>query len=396
MMIDSENEQISTGTIKNRPKDFVVDEVPLYEPCGDGEHVYLCIRKTGITHDLMVRLIAKEFGVKPRAIGTAGRKDRNAITTQLVSIHLPGVESRQVSFSHEGLDLMWQDRHTNKLRVGHLLGNRFDIRIRDIDPIKVTSLQKKLDAISSHGMPNAFGVQRFGNDANNHLLGAALVANNYEELVSLILAGDERHNQFARDGAYKKALEAWPLGNPVQQNVLEGLISGKDFSGVCKRISKPMQQLWINALQSFIFNQTLTRRQEDETWNKLLMGDLAWQHDGGGRTFEVSSEDDLQGRLDRIELSPTGPLWGPKMRMPNGDVLEAELEDLNAFNVREALQQNDKRLAAGARRPLRVPVKNTAIGSGVDEHGGFVRVQFELPAGTYATVLIDDLLNVSI
>jgi tRNA pseudouridine13 synthase len=220
MMIDSENEQIVSGTIKNRPEDFVVDEIPLYEPCGDGEHVYLCIRKTGITHELMVRLIAKEFGVKPRVIGIAGRKDRNAVTTQLVSVYLPGEASRAISFSHDGLDLMWQDRHTNKLRVGHLLGNRFDIRIRDIDPIKVTILQKRLDLLSRHGMPNAFGVQRFGNDANNHLLGAALVANNYEELVTLILAGDDRYHQFARDGAYKKALDAWPFGNPVQQNIL--------------------------------------------------------------------------------------------------------------------------------------------------------------------------------
>ena len=146
-MIESEHEQKLSGTIKSRPDDFVVDEIPLYEPCGEGEHLYLCIRKTGITHDLMVRLIAKELGVKPRAIGTAGRKDRNAVTTQLVSIHLPGVASRAVSFSHEGLDLMWQDRHTNKLRFGHLLGNRFDIRIRDMDPIKVIALQKKLNLI---------------------------------------------------------------------------------------------------------------------------------------------------------------------------------------------------------------------------------------------------------
>jgi tRNA(Glu) U13 pseudouridine synthase TruD len=83
------------------------------------------------------------------------------------------------------------------------------------------------------------------------------------------------------------------------------------------------------------------------------------------------------------------------MRMPSGDVLKSELEDLHACGVQEELLQNDKRLAAGTRRPLRVPVKNTAIGSGVDEHGGFVRVQFELPAGSYATVLIDKLLTAS-
>jgi|TARA_B100000959_G_scaffold287493_1_gene372825 tRNA pseudouridine13 synthase len=395
-MIESEQQQKLSETIKNRPEDFVVDELPLYEPCGEGEHVYLCVRKTGITHDLMVRLIAKEFGVKPRAIGTAGRKDRNAVTTQLVSIHTPGEANREVSFSHDGLDLLWQDRHTNKLRFGHLLGNRFDIRIRDIDPIKVTTLQKRLEVISIMGLPNAFGVQRFGNDANNHLFGAALITNKFDELLFLILSGNERHHQFANEGEWKKALDAWPLGNPVQQHVLEALVCGKTSQDACKRISKTMQKLWINALQSHIFNRTLSRRQIDGTWDTLLLGDLAWQHDGGGRTFEVSEEDDLQERAKQIEISPTGPLWGPKMRMPSGDVLKVELEDLVEYGVRDELQQNDKLLAAGARRPLRVPVKNTSIGSGVDEHGGFVRVQFELPAGSYATVLIDNLLTASL
>ena len=395
MMRESENQQLISGSVKNRPEDFVVDELPLYEPCGEGEHVYLCIRKTGVTHDLMIRMVAKELGVKPRAIGTAGRKDRIAVTTQLVSIHLPGKASQSVSFSHEGLDLMWQDRHTNKLRFGHLIGNRFDIRIRDIDPMKVTTIKKRLEMLSERGLPNAFGVQRFGNENTNHLLGAALVTKKFEELAKLILAGDERHHQFASEGEYKKALDAWPLGNPVQQHILEGLIAGQDFSVACKRVSKTTQKLWVNALQSFIFNKTLSRRQEDGTWDTLQEGDLAWQHDGGGRTFEVTSEDDLQERIDRIELSPTGPLWGPKMRLPTGAVMKSELADLDQFDVRDALQQNDKHLADGARRPLRVPVKNTSIGSGVDEHGGFVRVQFELPAGSYATVLIDELLNAS-
>ena len=395
-MIESENEQKLFGTIKNRPEDFVVDEIPLYDPCGEGEHLYLCVRKVGISHDLMNRLLVKEFGVKPNAIGTAGRKDRNAVTTQLVSIHLPREAGQIPTFSHEGLEVLWHDLHTNKLRNGHLLANRFDIRIRDIDPIKVTSLQKQLETLSTSGLPNAFGVQRFGNDNNNHTMGAALITNNFEKLIEIIFSGTDRHHQLSMNGEYKKAFDAWPHGNPLQQQVLEGLSLGKEFSEACKSISKSIQKLWVNALQSFIFNQTLQRRQEEGTWNTLLEGDLAWQHDGGGRTFLVSSEDDLHERAVKIELSPTGPLWGPKMRLPSGDVWKAELEELEKIGVRDVLQENDKRLAAGARRPLRVPVKNTVIGSGVDEHGGFVRVQFELPAGSYATVLIDELLNASI
>lgn len=396
-MIDQHNEPILSATIKNRAEDFVVEELPLYEPIGEGEHLYLCIRKSDITHDLMVRLIAKELGVKPRAIGTAGRKDRNAVTTQLVSIHLPGEPDRIPTFSHEGIDVLWYARHTNKLRTGHLIGNRFDIRIRDIDPMKVTTLQKRLSDLAELGLPNSFGVQRFGNDQNNHLFGAALVTNNFEHLVQMILAGDEKHHKAAAAGEYKKAFDSWPFGNPVQQRLLEALANGKDLQGSCKNIPIPMQKLWVNSLQSYIFNQTLHRRQKDGTWDMLLEGDLAWKHDGGGRTFEVTAEvllgEDLQERVAQFELSPTGPLWGPKMRTPAGVIFEAELAVIEQFEVQEALQQNDKRLAAGARRPLRVPVTNTSIGSGVDEHGGYVRVQFELPAGSYATVLIDELLR---
>lgn len=386
------------GCIKVRPEDFVVDELPLYEPCGEGEHLYMSVRKRGMSHETMTRLIANGMGVKPRAVGTAGRKDRNAVTTQLVSVHLPGEPDRIPMFSHEGIEVAWHDRHTNKLRTGHLIGNRFDIRIREIDPVKVTILQKRLNVLAEQGLPNAFGPQRFGNEQNNQLLGAALVTNQFEQLVSLILAGDEKHHGAARDGDYKTAFESWPLGNPVQQTVLEALVQGKKAQAACRRISKSMQKLWVNALQSWVFNLTLHRRLREGTWNTLLEGDLAWKHLGGGRTFEATAEDiatkEFQHRVTCMELSPTGPLWGPKMRMPKGEVLEGELADLEEGGVVDALQHNDKRLAAGARRPLRVPLNNTSIGSGVDEHGGFVRVQFELPAGSYATVVVEELLGV--
>ncbi|MBC8523229.1 tRNA pseudouridine(13) synthase TruD [PVC group bacterium] len=392
-------EQDISGSIKNRPEDFIVEELPLYDPSGDGEHLYLCVQKTGMTHELMTRLIAKEMEVNQRAIGSAGRKDCNAITTQLVSVHLPGEEDRIPTFSHEGIVVLWHARHSNKLRTGHLLGNRFDIRLRGIDPTRVTTLQKRLQILAQQGLPNFFGTQRFGNDQNNHLLGAAIITNRFEYLVEMILDGDEKHHQAAKSRDYKKALESWPLGNPLQQNILETLANGKNFREASKRISKSLQKLWVNALQSFIFNQTLRRRQTDGTWDKMINGDLAWKHDGGGRTFEVTAEDlasaELLERTTRIEVSPTGPLWGPKMRKPAGKVFEDELDDLSEFDVSDELQKNDRRLASGARRPLRVKVGNPSIGGGVDEHGGFIRVQFELPAGSYATVLIGEMLRIN-
>jgi tRNA pseudouridine13 synthase len=387
------------GTIKNRPEDFVVEELPLYEPCGEGEHVYLCVRKTGMSNELLVQQIASTCQVQPRSIGTAGRKDRLAVTTQLVSVHLPGKTNVDIAFPQKGIELLWRSKHTNKLRLGHLRGNRFDIRIRDIDPIKVATLQKRLARIVSLGLPNAFGTQRFGNDTNNHLLGAALFAKDYQTLVSLLLQGTERHHTFALGREYKKALDSWPFGSPIERRVLEALSMGKSVQQACKTIPYKMQKLWANALQSYVFNQTLQSRQMDGTWDQLHVGDLAWIHNGGGRTFEVREEDILSGELcERIakkELFPTGPLWGPKMRKPSGNIAAKERAVLLQENISQELMCKDQNIVRGARRPLGVPVSNASISSGVDVHGNYIRLGFELPAGSYATVLIDSILHPS-
>ena len=124
-----------SGRIKLRNEDFLVEELPLYQPSGRGEHLYLFIQKEGIAHFEMIRHLRQHFKVRDRDIGFAGMKDRNAVTRQLVSIHLPESERRSLDFNIDGLNLLWSDRHTNKLRRGHLQGNRFSIRIRDIDPL---------------------------------------------------------------------------------------------------------------------------------------------------------------------------------------------------------------------------------------------------------------------
>jgi len=120
------------GVLKSSPDDFVVDELMLYEPCGEGEHLYLSVRKTNMSHDELVRQIAREFGVSKRDVGVAGRKDLRAVTTQMISVYLPRKEisTPETIGSIEVLASNW---HTNKLRLGHLSGNRFSIRLREID-----------------------------------------------------------------------------------------------------------------------------------------------------------------------------------------------------------------------------------------------------------------------
>lgn len=119
------------GTLKACPEDFLVEELPLYTPSGEGEHIYLLVEKRGMNAMEMYGLIAKHFRVKRSAVGYAGLKDKQAITRQVVSVHTPGKTVDDFPhFSHDQVKILWADQHDNKLRRGHLAGNRFSIKVR--------------------------------------------------------------------------------------------------------------------------------------------------------------------------------------------------------------------------------------------------------------------------
>ena len=202
------------GVIKQQPEDFFVYEVPFYEPCGEGEHLYLRIRKEGLSHAELIRLVAKAYGVKEAAIGFAGMKDRVAVTEQTISIHLPGTgETRDIE--DDRITVLWADRHGNKLRRGHLGGNRFVIRIREVDPLRVMEAWKSLECMAEEGVPNAVGSQRFGREGNNHLLGLCMLQESWPQLVELLLGGMGGRLEFrvrsAIDGGADPAEVARPL-----------------------------------------------------------------------------------------------------------------------------------------------------------------------------------------
>jgi tRNA pseudouridine13 synthase len=377
------------GKIKTFPTDFVVEEKPLYEPCGEGEHLYITVRKMNTSHDEAVRQIAKYFGVSKRDVGCAGRKDFHAVTTQMFSVYLRG-KKPEVPNTIGTVEVLASSFHTNKLRLGHLVGNRFVIRIREVAKVSFPKIQQRLKGLNENGMPNFFGPQRFGNYANNHELGLRLIQEDWDGVVTLLLHGDNRHHQFVKEGEYKRAFDAWPFGQPAERNVLESIAEGKSALQACKKIPNQLCKLWVNALQSHLFNVLLQDRVSDGTWNTLLEGDLAWKHDGGGRTFEVTKEelrtDELQTRADSFSLSPSGPLWGAKMRLPAGNVLVQESSVLNAIGLTDDGLERMRKYATGARRPLCVRVTESSCTISTDEHGTFVELTFSLPAGSYATV----------
>src|SRR5947209_20244135 len=120
------------GSIKQQPEDFEVEEVPAYEPAGSGEHLFLWVEKRGLGAEYFARQVARRLGVAPGEVGTAGLKDRHAVTRQWVSVPA-AAESRLTQLDGDGIALLRVSRHTNKLRPGHLRGNRFRVWIRDVD-----------------------------------------------------------------------------------------------------------------------------------------------------------------------------------------------------------------------------------------------------------------------
>ena len=160
----------SGGVLLADPPDFVVDEIPAYEPSGEGEHALVHIEKVGLTTPEAIRGVARAFGVREDLVGRAGLKDKHARTTQWLSIpapikvELPDPATLQLG---EGLRVLAVERHGNKLKRGHLRGNRFSVTVREVPAGGLERAQATLAYLVEHGVPNAFGPQRFGRDGDN-------------------------------------------------------------------------------------------------------------------------------------------------------------------------------------------------------------------------------------
>jgi tRNA pseudouridine13 synthase len=398
------------GVIKRRPDDFLVEEIPLYEPCGEGEHTYLFIEKNGLTTDDVVRRIAHEFHVRRSDVGYAGLKDKHAVTRQHFSVCLPRPGEQDTALRHLShhphIKVLWVDRHTNKLRLGHLRGNRFVIRVREVEPTSVIRAKAVLDRLTAAGVPDFFGEQRFGYRQNGHLLGRMLLLGDYEGFVRETL-GDPREadspplrearERFVR-GDIDGALEVWPRKLRHDRQLLDYLRQGRSAEAAVRALDFSQRDLLLTAMQSAVFNAVLDVRLRDGSFARLLPGDLAWKHDNGA-VFAVDEataaiENSRGGRVPRLEVSPSGPMWGADMTPPAGEPLRIEREALASLGIAEEdFAAAGRHAPPGKRRPLRVPVTNADISGGVDEHGGYVRLAFDLPRGAFATIVLREVMK---
>lgn len=396
------------GVLKERAEDFLVEELPLYDPCGEGEHLYLGLQKRHMPHGELIRLLQRHFGVDESAIGAAGMKDRIAVVRQTVSVHLPGRAKAgpigAIDLGTDRVTVLWAAWHSNKLRRGHLKGNRFVIRIRRIEPLAAPSIWRRLRHLAAQGAPNYFGPQRFGYRRNTHRLGALLLAQDWEgllgELVGARGSAYPDHQRACREafdeGRLAEALAGWGSNDHSERTALRKLEKfGKPRRAVLA-VGDHTRSFWVSALQAAAFNRLLDARLRAGSLASLGEGDVAFRHQGGA-CFLVGAEDlagdALAPRLARGEISPAGPLWGAKLLAAGGATAAIEREALREFGVDPASLESGPDAAPGARRPYRVFPGSPELDAGVDEHGGYVKVAFDLPKGAFATVVLRELID---
>lgn len=405
------------GHIKARPKDFLVEEQPLYQPSGQGEHIYLMVQKRLMPTMAAARVLATHFGVPLHAIGYAGLKDKHAITLQVFSVHAPGKKPEDFPMlQHDAMQVLWADLHANKLRQGHLAGNRFSIKVRGVEMTKALAAKRILDRLERVGVPNRFGEQRFGYLGRNQEVGRGIILRDDHAVLDALLGpgpeGFHDHQRPAREaylrGDFLAALDGFNRHNRTERVVLGELSRGATPRRAAKMIGRQERSFFLSAFQSAIFNRVLEERLRERGvagLTTLEPGDIAFKHDSRA-TFDVdgaiASDPSTAERLANFEISPSGPLWGVSMRRAGGVEGGSACDRLELAALESAGVSPDDlaRFEAqvpgsleGVRRPLRVRVTDIEVEGGTDEHGPYVRVAFDLPRGAFATEVMREVMK---
>jgi tRNA pseudouridine13 synthase len=385
---------------KARPEDFQVEELPAYEACGEGDHVFFEIEKVGLSTHEAVQRVARALGVAPRAIGYAGLKDAQAVTRQMLSVE--HVEPSVVeALEFEKIRVVSARLHRNKLRVGHLAGNRFVIRLRECAAYTAERASAVLGVLARRGVPNYFGPQRFGARGDSWRVGRALLLGEHAEAAAWIAGrpGPLDHGrvlearQLFEAGEYERAARAWPGNFRDCIRLCSALAKKKgDAKRALHAVDLGLLRLTVASYQAWLFNRVLAQRiaEIDRMWE----GDLAWKHKNGA-VFVVRDAAAEQARADTFEISPSGPLFGRRTTLPTGRMLEIELAAVEeAGHTLADFQRSGGALEwQGGRRPLRFPPAGWQVDSGRDEHGEFVELRFSLPPGCYATSVLREVLK---
>ena len=322
------------GLIKAEPAHFQVQEILPYAPCGEGEHVYVTLKRQGWNTADVARALRAEFALKATDIGWGGRKDKNAVTTQTFSLQLPirmdisEVQRKLDPLPFDPLDIR---RHRNKIKTGHVAANCFQIVVSQVGPEALQKAQSIADALSCCGIANYFGEQRFGWQMRN--------LDHAEKLVRKGRAGRGKKDRFM-----------------------------------------------VSVLQSALFNLWLKQRIESGRFDAIVRGDVVRKTDTGGMFIVEDVTEALQRLADR-RIITTGPIYGYKMMAAIEKAGEKEKQILAAFDL--GVQQFKLLKAPGSRRPAQLFLKDLKITPAPEG----LLFCFTLPSGAYATTVLREFMR---
>ncbi len=326
------DEPAISGAIRLRPDDFIVREIPLIDPDGEGAHLWLEVEKRNANSNWVAGQIASAAGVHAREVGFAGMKDRNGVTSQWFSVSMQEAsDSNWRNWEIPDATILQASRHGRKLRRGALRGNRFRIVVRKMrgDP---GQLDERLKQVAAGGVPNYFGPQRFGFGGRNVERGARWLY---------------------RGG----------------------------------RLARNKKSIYISAVRSFLFNQVLSSRVEQRNWNRITDGEVA-QLDGSHSLFPCNIPDEnLVRRCEEFDIHPTGPLPGKGGLQAENEA--ATLESTALIGHESLIIALANAGVEAGRRSLRLLPGGMKWEIG-DEH---VVLEFDLPPGGYATAVLRELVS---
>jgi tRNA pseudouridine13 synthase len=342
-------------------RDFEVEEVPLYEFSGAGEHLIIKIRKKDMTTPEAVNALSSALGVKARDIGYAGLKDKDGSTIQSFSLMLKD-DSILSTFSHEKIKILSTTRHINKLKPGHLKGNKFKLRLKKVMPQGASMIASLCKRISEEGMPNYFGYQRFGTFGDNHEAGKLIVEGKKKE----------RNKELRRMlvSAYQSKLYNEWLSLRVAISSLASSFSGEELVKAANITVKEF------GILEDLETEDFAGIDEQKQFFKLFAGDVLC-HYPHGKLFDCEDPAVDGERFSQRQISVTGLLDGLKQKKSSGSAFKLE----SPF-IREMDANGDRRFAW----IFVEDIKTKYI-----EEEAQLELEFYLPRGSYATVLLSEL-----
>ena len=316
--------------IKQKPEDFVVDEISNIKPSNNGSYSYFKLKKTGFTTQYALQILSDKIKKPLKYFGFAGNKDKEAITTQNISIHYGSKNIEKFEF--KGLHLEYLGSGNQPISLGDLEGNKFNITLRNLTIKDIEKLQKTKSSFLS---PNYFGPQRFS--AVNHLIGKSIIKKEFSQAVKLILEFDKGNR------------------NIITQH-LEN--NKNDFIGAIRLIPLRTRKIYVHAYQSLLFNKILNK--EKKKTDTILIPIIGF---GTDLTSEIKKYLDKENVSERDFIIPSIP------ELSSEGTTRKAFTKVKDFKIIDILDDD-----------LNKEMKKAEI-------------EFTLSKGCYATVVIDYLLE---